>query len=183
MKLLIESSTSFAVVALMDASKTTIKMVEGHNSHSKTLLSVVDHVLQEAGVQLDSLTAIIVGEGPGSYTGARIAVTIAKMFSLQLNIPLFAFDSLSLFATGSSLIAVQIPLKRSTILGGVYDMSQASIIHPARYYDEAKWLTLTQDIPVITPHQTSLQLDQLVLREIKDVNHFQPNYAREWQPT
>ena len=183
MKLVIECSTPVALVALVKDGNTIIHQKENQNLHSKYMLSMIDSLLKEASVTPKELTAIVVGEGPGSYTGARIAVTIAKMFALQLNIPLFAFDSLGVFATSESICAVEIQLKRRTVLGGVYDMSQGQIIHSPKYYDQDEWDKVTAGLTVIAPQKKAINLDQLILREIKDINSFSPNYAREWQPT
>ena len=183
MRLVIECSTSVALVALVMDNSTIIHQKENQNLHSKYMLSMIDGLLQEANVAPAMLTDIMVGEGPGSYTGARIAVTIAKMFAMQLNIPLFTFDSLSVYATSESICAVGIQLKRGTVLGGVYDLSQGQIIHSPTYYDQDEWENVTAGLTVIAPQKKAIDLDKLILREVKDINSFSPNYAREWQPT
>lgn len=183
MRLFIECSTSVAVVAVVMDDTTIIHQQDNQNLHSKYMLSMIDSLLQEANVTPKDLTAIVVGEGPGSYTGVRIAVTIAKMFALQLHIPLFAYDSLSVFATNESACAVEISLKRRTVLGGVYDLSQGQIIHKPAYYDQDEWENVSAGLKIITPKKKEMNLNQIILREIKDISSFSPNYAREWQPT
>lgn len=183
MKLYIECSTSVAMVAIEMQQQTIIHQQENQTLHSKYMLSMIDTLLKEVGVFPTELTAIVVGEGPGSYTGARIGVTIAKMFALQLHIPLFAFDSLSLFATNEARCAVQLQLKRQTVLGGVYDLSDGQIVHKPAYYNQEEWDQLTTGLSVISPHKKELNLRQLRVREIVDIKTFSPNYAREWKPS
>lgn len=183
MKLFIECSTPVAIAALVSDVKTIIHQQENQNLHSKYMLSMIDSLLKEAKITPKDLTFIVVGEGPGSYTGARIAVTIAKMFALQLDIPLFTFDSLSLFATNELACAVEVKLKRRTVLGGVYDLSQGQIIHPPKYYDQDEWDKLSAGYPLISPQKRDFNLNELILQEVKDKSSLSPNYAREWQPT
>ena len=183
MRLFIECSTSVAVVAIETSEKTTVHQQANQKLHSKYMLSMIDSLLREVQVTPQMLTSIVVGEGPGSYTGARIAVTIAKMLALQLHIPLFAFDSLSLFATNESHCAVQLLLKRETVLGGVYDLYQGQIIHAPTYYTQAEWDKLTKGISRIEPHEQEVDLSRLILKRVDDISSFSPNYAREWQPT
>jgi tRNA threonylcarbamoyladenosine biosynthesis protein TsaB len=183
MKLLIESSTPVAVVAVISDQVTVTQQAEHQKHHSKYLLGMIDRVLKEANVSLNELTEVIVGEGPGSYTGARIAVTIAKMFALQLNIPLFSFDSLSLFATNQGPCAVHIPLKRSTVLGGLYDLTEGKIIQSATYFDANEWEELTLGWKVIHPATLEFGFHELQLHNVNDISSFSPNYAREWKPT
>lgn len=183
MRLFIECSTAVAVVAIEKEGNTIIHQQANQKLHSKYMLSMIDGLLKETQVTPSMLTAIVVGEGPGSYTGARIAVTIAKMLALQLQIPLYTFDSLSLFATNKTLCAVQLPLKRQTVLGGVYDLSKGQVIHSPTYYSQAEWDGLTSGISMIEPHEKDIDISQLILTRVQDISSFSPNYAREWQPT
>jgi tRNA threonylcarbamoyladenosine biosynthesis protein TsaB len=64
-------------------------------AHAATLLPSIDEVLAEAGVDRASLTGILVGEGPGSFTGVRVAAATAKGLGHALGLPVRAVSSLA----------------------------------------------------------------------------------------
>ena len=66
------------------------------NSHSKLLANFVQDILHTAKKEASELDAISVSEGPGSYTGLRIGVSIAKGIAYASNIPLIAIDTLQI---------------------------------------------------------------------------------------
>lgn len=70
---------------------------EGKN-HARSLALYVREMLEEIGIEPRELDAVAVGRGPGSYTGLRVGVSLAKGLSYGLNIPLIAVDSLQSLA-------------------------------------------------------------------------------------
>jgi tRNA threonylcarbamoyladenosine biosynthesis protein TsaB len=71
--------------------------------HSESLLPAIRFVLDRAGVAPADLEAIVVGAGPGSFTGVRIAGATAKGMVHGLGIPLFAYSSLAGLAAGAGV--------------------------------------------------------------------------------
>jgi tRNA threonylcarbamoyladenosine biosynthesis protein TsaB len=61
---------------------------------SASLLPAVDWALRTAGVRPGDLAGVVVGAGPGSFTGVRVAAATAKGIVHALGVPLFAFSSL-----------------------------------------------------------------------------------------
>lgn len=64
-------------------------------SHASMLVPSIDAVLQEAGVDLSEIDSVVVGEGPGSFTGVRVAAATAKGLCRALGVPLQAVSSLA----------------------------------------------------------------------------------------
>ena len=62
--------------------------------HATLFHPLLDQMLAAVKVSLQDVGAVVVGVGPGSYTGVRIAVTAAKVFSYTLNIPVVTVSSL-----------------------------------------------------------------------------------------
>ncbi|GAA0442876.1 tRNA (adenosine(37)-N6)-threonylcarbamoyltransferase complex dimerization subunit type 1 TsaB [Streptomyces olivaceiscleroticus] len=62
--------------------------------HGELLLPAVDRVLDEAGLKLDAVTDIVVGVGPGPYTGLRVGLVTAATFGAALDVPVHGLCSL-----------------------------------------------------------------------------------------
>ena len=65
------------------------------DEHAALLTPAVDEVLAEAGARPSDLVALVVGAGPGSFTGVRVAAATAKGMAWSLSLPLWAFSSLA----------------------------------------------------------------------------------------
>jgi len=64
-------------------------------SHASRILDALGHALGEAGIGPGDLRGVLVGSGPGSFTGVRIAAATAKGLAHALGVPLWAFSSLA----------------------------------------------------------------------------------------
>lgn len=91
----IESSTEVCSVAIArDGEVLALReSVEGRD-HSRLLAMFVDELLKESGLSSSQLDAVAVSMGPGSYTGLRIGVSLAKGLCYGLNTPLLGVGSL-----------------------------------------------------------------------------------------
>lgn len=67
-------------------------------NHSVRAMPTVESLLQECGMKPSDLDRIVVAKGPGSYTGVRIGVTIAKSLAWSLGIELVGISSLEVLA-------------------------------------------------------------------------------------
>ncbi|MFK3961865.1 tRNA (adenosine(37)-N6)-threonylcarbamoyltransferase complex dimerization subunit type 1 TsaB [Guptibacillus hwajinpoensis] len=63
-------------------------------NHSVRLMPAIEQLLEEVQLKPTDLDRIVVAEGPGSYTGLRIGISIAKTLAWTLNIPLVGVSSL-----------------------------------------------------------------------------------------
>ena len=71
--------------------------IENTLQHSVLLMPTIEAVFKEAGITAKDLTKVVVAKGPGSYTGLRIGVTVAKTLAKSLGIPLVGVSSLDVF--------------------------------------------------------------------------------------
>ncbi len=102
--LALETSTSHAFVALCVDGVMFQEEEENLNAHARVLLSMVERVLANAGVSLPALDGIVFGEGPGSFTGLRIAVSIAKGLAYAHDLPLYPVSGLKAIAAGAKAL-------------------------------------------------------------------------------
>ena len=96
-QLLLDSSNIFLSVGLAKDGKVLYKICyEAWQRQSEMMVTEVDNILKRNNISKSDLDAVVVGAGPGSYTGVRIGVTIAKTIAYSLKIKLYAKSSLSL---------------------------------------------------------------------------------------
>ena len=93
--LCIEAGTDIGSVALAKNGRllSLRENLEGKH-HAQNLAVYVDEILRENDLDADELDAVAVGKGPGSYTGLRIAVSLAKGICYATGKPLIAVNSL-----------------------------------------------------------------------------------------
>lgn len=91
----IETSTEVCSVTLARDGKPVFskESSEGFN-HSAVLTVFIEELFKENNIAVNSLDAVAVSKGPGSYTGLRIGVSVAKGLCYGLNIPLISVCSL-----------------------------------------------------------------------------------------
>lgn len=99
MKLLaIDTSTERATVALAIGDDLYSDEQGSLRQHAQLLLPMVEGLLTKAEVKLNQLDGIIFGRGPGSFTGLRVACSIAKALAYAHDLPLFPVSSLAAVA-------------------------------------------------------------------------------------
>jgi tRNA threonylcarbamoyl adenosine modification protein YeaZ len=106
MILILDTATRTPVVALAAADGTILaeRRWESRHRHGEELLARLDEVVAEAGASRQDLTGVVVGTGPGSFTGLRIGLATAKTVAYALVIPIVGVSStraLALAALGA----------------------------------------------------------------------------------
>lgn len=69
------------------------------NIHSQKIMGLISSLLDQLNIEVEKLDAVAVSSGPGSYTGLRIGVSVAKGLAYALNIPLIDIPSLDALAS------------------------------------------------------------------------------------
>ncbi|MCF7924254.1 MAG: tRNA (adenosine(37)-N6)-threonylcarbamoyltransferase complex dimerization subunit type 1 TsaB [Candidatus Izimaplasma sp.] len=101
-RLAIDTATKYIYLALLIDDKEVASIYQvGDNDHSVTILPLLEKLLDDAKITLKDIDEIIIGIGPGSYTGVRIGVTVGKMIGYLNNISVFQVSSLALIASSS----------------------------------------------------------------------------------
>jgi len=99
--LALDTSTTSMTMAVTDG-ETVLgeRQLLSERNHSVQLLPEIEALLGGLGLRAKDLRAVAVGRGPGSYTGVRIGVTVAKTFAWALGIPVYGVSSLEAIALG-----------------------------------------------------------------------------------
>lgn len=96
-KLFVDTHSEKVTLALIEEDKIFEKNAFSNRSHSEVVVPLLDDILKEAGCDLAKLDEIVVVNGPGSFTGVRIGVTVAKTIAYSHSIPIKVISSLEMF--------------------------------------------------------------------------------------
>ena len=161
------------VIIYKDGKVFKMKNVESKNKHSEITMPIIDSLFSEAKIDVKDIGEVIVVNGPGSFTGERIAVTIGKTIAYCLNIPIKVIDSLSIIAVNVNDIMkyVSLPDKNGAFVG-VFDMDNKPLekfiyLNKSAYneyvskhnvvydieIDYEKVYELVKKVPSINPHE------------------------------
>lgn len=132
--LFIDTSNSDVVIGLLENGRLIEKETRSIlNEHSKYAVSIIDEVLKRAKVSTNSVDEILVVNGPGSFTGIRIGLTISKVYAYLTNIKVILMSSLKCLALSKDkdnydYILSIIDAKRGNCYIGLYDKDYNEVI-------------------------------------------------------
>lgn len=105
-RLAFDASTTVATCAVSEDDVVLASFTINHpKTHSELLLPMIDQVLKAVGWKISDLETIVVANGPGSFTGLRIALATAKALAHAHNIPVYTVSTLLGFAYHGKMIA------------------------------------------------------------------------------
>lgn len=123
--LLIDTSNQPLSVALMQDEKVIAESTTNiKKNHSVQLMPEIKKLFEQSQIDKHEITDIVVAEGPGSYTGLRIGVTVAKTLAFALQTRLYGVSSLKAFAAtikdDHRLLVPIFDARREAVYTGVY---------------------------------------------------------------
>lgn len=122
--LYIDSATATLVVAIIiDGKISYIYNQEVGKDMSSEVMPVVEEAFKQAQISPKDLDKIFAVNGPGSFTGIRVGLTVAKTMAWALNIPVIPISSLEAIAssTNDDVNIALIDARRGYVYAGVYD--------------------------------------------------------------
>jgi len=180
--LIIDTSTKFLYIALIHQ-ETVLKELrfEGSKNHAGNSVYQINELLNEFALTVDDLSNVYCGSGPGSYTGVRISVTIAKMLASFKHISLYSISSLFLAGSGYSNknVAILFDARRGNSFCACY--GENYICDKLRDTDEfLKSLESFDDVAIV--YENDFKVDPIKVMKnatlVKDVDEFVPEYLR-----
>lgn len=133
----IETSTEICSVCISDNGQLLAfsESHEGYN-HASNLTIFIQKCLKDAGLKMEELDAVALSQGPGSYTGLRIGVSVAKGICYALNKPMIAVSTLQALALASInehekeiLYCPMIDARRMEVYTAIYDSNNKMVDH------------------------------------------------------
>ncbi|UCF21381.1 MAG: tRNA (adenosine(37)-N6)-threonylcarbamoyltransferase complex dimerization subunit type 1 TsaB [Gemmatimonadota bacterium] len=126
-------------------------------AHSELVLPAIDRALTVSGVAPGEVESFVLGSGPGSFTGVRIAASLAKGWSMARGTALYAYSSLLAVAAGCGVegpVCALFDARRGEVYGACYDLADGR-----------------EPVELLAPGAWSLPrlMDELMKREIEPV--------------
>ncbi len=186
-RLVIDSATKHLYVALFEDFKCIEKYYqEGKNDHSVKLMIELDRILTSNHLKVKDIDEIYVGVGPGSYTGLRVGVVVAKMFGWNNNIPVYTVSSLALMASSANvegLVLPEIDARRGNSFLALYEMKKTIMA----IKDNEQLTNLEEyknqiigDFTVLSEGEPNIRIiiESGLFTKVKDIHALNPNYLR-----
>ena len=105
MLLALDTSTRTAGLALYDGEQVLSEVIwTSHDFHTVELAPAIVDAIQKSGKKIDKVEAVAVAIGPGSFTGLRIGLALAKGIALARHLPLIGIPTLDILAYGQPLL-------------------------------------------------------------------------------
>ena len=179
--LFLDTSSKKLVVGLVK-NEEVISLVEKEtlNDHSKYLVPIIDEELTKNNLNIKDINKIYVISGPGSFTGTRIAVTVAKTLSYALNIPVKSVSALKQYVfeyENNDYYAVILNERNDKAYFGLYDKDYNEVI-PEEYTSldkiHERLSSITSKLLIITDmeYPYSNRVTEMKLNLIKLINYY-----------
>lgn len=162
--LAIDTATDACTVALAIGEQARCEQTHQPRVHAQQLLAMIDQLLREADQPLGGLDGIVIGVGPGSFTGVRIGCSVAQGLAFAGDLAVLPVSSLATvaaqfvphrFAEASSLRAAERVIvaqdaRMGEVYWGAFDVDEEQVLSarvsdradpPARVLEEAKALS------------------------------------------
>lgn len=137
----IETSSKICSVALTKDGCVEFQLEDNEGMrHAEKLAPFVERCMDELHRKEESLDAVAVSMGPGSYTGLRIGLSLAKGLAFGKGVPLIGISTLKLLAVkamfssmdweGDEILVPMIDARRMEVYAGAYDFRLNNLITP-----------------------------------------------------
>lgn len=133
MKILAIETATEACSAALDINNNCIQRFEiAPRQHTQLILPMIDELLREADIKINDLDAIAFGQGPGAFTGVRIAIGVIQGLAFAHDLPVIPVSTLAAlaqhFANEHQCIASAIDARMQEIYWGLYKKDDSGIM-------------------------------------------------------
>ena len=147
------------------------------NKHSVVTMPSIRQILENNNCEVTDLNEILVCNGPGSFTGSRIAVTIAKTMAYALDVPIKQIDALTIMAVNVANDNKVVALKdRNGAYVGKYDSNNMLLddlvyISNSEYNDLCNTTNVVEEVDINyeTVYSYLSKLESINVHEIKPI--------------
>lgn len=162
MILYIDTSSSFLYTGIVNEEKLICEIQKefGHTLSEVALPEIVS-MFEKNNIKPSDITKIIVVNGPGSFTGIRIGITIAKVYAWSLNVPITTITSLEAMMLSSNSKKIHVPIldaRRDYCFGAIYDTKKQQLTAPKyiKYEELSEELNQLVDYTIISNDEVKI---------------------------
>ncbi len=187
--LVLDTSSNLLYISFIEDNQVIYEIKSiGLNNHSDYLLNLIEEGLRKYNLQIRDFNRIILGSGPGAYTGLRVSMSVAKMFAWTLNIPLYTISSLDLLTTGykeNGVYLVSFKAKKGYIYHKAYEIinNTKTQITEDMFIEEQYINNYTYENKKIITNDLycidCLNINESELQLVSNIHALEPNYLRE----
>lgn len=180
--LFIDTSSVDVSIAIIKDQKIVSKITQNiPNKHSIYTVSFLDKVLKEAQITPKDIEKIMAVTGPGSFTGVRIGVTIAKVYAYLENILIIPVSSLKMMSlsTKHKYCLSLMDAHHNNYYIGLYDQENNEVI-PEQFNTKEKVLELIQEYhPEIVSNENLTVEEYIVTKKSLDIQKIVTYYQNK----
>lgn len=189
--LFIDTSSFFVNIAITNGDKILTKIQKEIKSDmSSLILPIIRDSFNSVDFELKDLDKIFVVNGPGSFTGIRVGVSIAKTIAWGFNIPIYPVSSLELLATTNTEFDFCIPMidaRRGNVFGAIYNKNLDIVLNEQLISKEellnnfnSNYLIVSNDFEEYT--KPNIDFIKIIKKHEKDLSinphHLNPKYLK-----
>ena len=174
--LFLDTCNKNIVIGLLEDNKLIDKTVYiNDNNLSEKLLPSIKELLDKNNIKVNNLNRIYVSVGPGSFTGIRIGLTVAKVMSWSLKIDIIPISSLEAIASTDSdynYICPMIDARRGYVYASLYDKELNNIIKD-QYIKQEDFTNLLKDykyeiVSYESNNKPIVNIEKIVAKHVND---------------
>ena len=172
--LYIDTSSSYLYASIVEDNEVLSEIKEEYGqSLSEVALPRIVSMFEDNSLSPKDIDKIIIVNGPGSFTGIRIGITIAKIYAWSLNIPITTIYSLEAMAISSNKDIYHVPIlnaRRGYVYTAIYDENYKEVLKPCHIL-----LTDLQDKLENIGNYELISNDEF---DNLELNSYSPNFVR-----
>jgi len=177
--LFLDTATASLVIGLLNKDQEYLMIKDALRDHSTNTVEDIKEFLSQHQVRIKDIDNIVVGIGPGSYTGIRVAVMVAKMLASTLKIKLYKISSITFLTSGLAKTLGFIELKN---MAGFLSLNHYGQQLSTDTYKSLEELNTKQYQDKLLIQKESIKISLVNslknAKLVKDIHSLVPNYAR-----
>lgn len=192
-QLILDTSSKYLVVAIANEEK-VLKSIqyEAWQRQSEVAMTEIENVCKGLNVNVKQINKIIVSKGPGSYTGIRIALTIAKTLAMILECEIITLSSLEMFIKpiGKYVSVLDARSKRAYVgryENGIptYEDTVLTLVELKEWIEQNKDYQVVGEVKILGLEEKNINIAENMYEmsknkeSVKDVDALVPTYLKD----
>jgi len=186
-KLFVDTATQSLILAIEVDGRVKEHVFDlTEHDHSERLMPEIERLFERNNMSIRDIDAFYVSEGPGSYTGVRIGVTIAKTLSYALNVPLKMISTLKVMSASymnqAEYIVPLIDARRGNVFSALYQVKNETLhcILEEQLYPYDKLIERIKEVVKEDVYFVGIDILEFRMNELKF--HYHSNFVSDFNP-